>query len=482
MIRRIGRNDPTLTKLHINNLPLDDDEYDTYTGDNYSRLGESISRNTQIKALSINFHYHCNVRYMIDGLRKNDSINKLRLQSNDGHGRKQLLEMYQEKNTLTSICIQNTNPLGQSINNALRFCTNLKQIDISRCSITDDELLPVVEAIKGHHTLEILNLYGNNIGSDRFMAACSDGCQALGALLADPKCNIHTLNLINNRIGNIGARFLANGLVNNTSLECLDLVSNNPRDETDRLDSGTIESIFGRLLYRQTSNYVHPSNQSCPTLKYYTNHTLQRLYIDCEITPYLISLLEMNSYSNKSYVATKKILKQHRNIVVEPLFGWDASGEWSLKSLPYLVSWFQKARFLILYFEDSERAISSSNEERLAATNQAEDRYQIDRRNLSVLYDFAKAMPLLFVPPSHYNLDLKAAINLHSQKTCDLLIACAARGESSINSHTMSVCRDRTLAAMRRAVSLPERELMKRVGEAEQAAIQLYKQKKMTSG
>jgi len=461
-------------------LPLNDDEYDTYTGDNYSRIGESIGRNTQIKALSINLHYHCNVRYMVDGLRKNDSINKLRIQNNDGHGRKQLLEMYQEKNTLTSICIQNTNPLGQNINSALRLCTNLKQIDIVRCSITDNELLPIVEAIKGHHMLEILNLYGNDIGSDHHLAACSDGCQALGALLEDPKCNIHTLNLINNRIGNTGVRFLANGLVNNSSLECLDLVNNNPRDETDRLDPGTIESIFGALLYCQASENVHPSDQSCPTLKYYANHTLERLYIDCEITPYLQSLLGMNSYSNKSYV-TKKILKQHKNIIVEPLFDWDESGEWSLKSLPHLIDWFQKARLLILYYEDSERAISPSSDERLAATNQAEDRYEIDRRKLSAIYDFAKTMPLLFVPPSHYNVDLKAAINLHSQKTCDLLKASVARGEKSVDAHAMSVCRDRSLAAMRRAVSLPERELMKRVGEAEKAAIQLYiQQRQMT--
>ena len=403
MIRRIGRNDPTLTKLHIHEVRFGNDEYETYTGNDYLRLGESVSENTQIKALRINLF--CDISDMIEGLRQNKSINELRLQGGVSHpygidggvalgvgNWPTLLGVYQEKNTLTKLCIQYTilQPISRDINTTLRLCTNLKQIDLVECNISC--LWPMVRAIKGHHMLEKLNLYGNSIGQH--------GCQALGTLLEDPDCNIHKLNLMRNQIGNFGVNYLVKGLVNNSSLKCLDLVDNNPLDAADTvINENTIDYMFGRLLYRQTSNYVHPSNQSCPTLKYYANHTLERLFIDCDKSSYLTSLLEINMCSNKSYVAIKKILKQHQNIVVEPLFEWDESGEWSLKSLPYLIDWFQKAWDLILpYFEEC----SHSSDARLAAKNKVEARYQIYRRELSVLYDYAKAMPLLFVPPSHY--------------------------------------------------------------------------------
>ena len=73
MIRRIGRNDPNFTKLHIkqqrSTLDMISTEYETYTGNNYLKVGESISENTQIKELSINLN--CNVSEMADGLRLN---------------------------------------------------------------------------------------------------------------------------------------------------------------------------------------------------------------------------------------------------------------------------------------------------------------------------------------------------------------------------------------------------------------------------
>ena len=80
-------------------------------------------------------------------------------------------------------------------------------------------------------------------------------------------------------------------------------------------------------------------------------------------------------------------------------------------------------------------------------------------------------------------IEFNAATTLHSHAVCNLLIASAARGESSVDVDTISVCRNKTLAAMRRVnlQCLPESELMKRVGEAEQIATQLYiQQKQMT--
>jgi hypothetical protein len=120
MIRRIGRNDPSLTKLHIKHqrstFDMMSTEYGTYTGNNYSKVGESISENTQIKALTINLN--CNVSDMVDGLRKNTSINELTLRSNRNNTNnpdaeilqeiRQLMEVYKGKNTLTTLSFRDT--------------------------------------------------------------------------------------------------------------------------------------------------------------------------------------------------------------------------------------------------------------------------------------------------------------------------------------------------------------------------------------
>jgi len=384
MISRIGKNDPTFTKLHINTRsnPFDDDEDETYTGNNYLKLSESISKNTQIKALSINLF--CNVSDMVDGLRLNGSIKELRLQYYHHSSHRmvhsgiicQILEVYEKKNTLTSLCIQDAPlyiwPISQVINTTLRRCTHLKQVELIECNMTDEELLSIVEAIKGHPTLEKLYLYANSIGNV--------GCEALATLLEDSNCNIHTLNLINNRIGTIGATYLAGGLVNNTKLKHLDLANSN-----DHIDPSTMDTVFGSVLCKMES----------PTATYHSNHTLERLYFN-DKSGYLWNLSNMNNCSNKNDVAIRKILKYHPDIDMEPLFELDSEGEWSLKSLPYIVCWFERAEAVI---EEDERSMSSDDSS--VSSNEEEYRYDIDRRRLSAMYDFAKAMPLLFVPPSH---------------------------------------------------------------------------------
>ena len=77
----------------------------------------------------------------------------------------------------------------------------------------------------------------------------------------------------------------------------------------------------------------------------------------------------------------EKILQHHPNIDMEPLFDWDAEeGEENLKALPYVIDWFDKAR---------------------AAVADDGASYNIDSRKLSAVFQFAKAMPLLFVTASH---------------------------------------------------------------------------------
>jgi len=64
---------------------------------------------------------------------------------------------------------------------------------------------------------------------------------------------------------------------------------------------------------------------------------------------------------------------------MSPLFKLDAEEEeQSLKGLPYVVDWFERA----------QEAVSDEHEKS----------YNIDQRKLSAIYQFVQSMPLQFVP------------------------------------------------------------------------------------
>ena len=117
---------------------------------------------------------------------------------------------------------------------------------------------------------------------------------------------------------------------------------------------------------------------------YSSNHALERLLLSVPREDKLASLLILNKGANKSHVVIKKILKYHPNIDMEPFFEWnkEGNGERDLKALPYVIAWFDRAQ------------------EAVADTEECES-YNIDARRLSSMYQFAKAMPLLFVPFPH---------------------------------------------------------------------------------
>ena len=216
----------------------------------------------------------------------------------------------------------------------------------------------IIDGIRGHPSLEKLYLNGNIIGNA--------GCETIATLLRDPISNLHTLNLTSNGITDEGAVTLANGLANNTKLRELYLY-NNPINQSS-------VDIFKKLL----------CDVSDINSIYNSNHTLQILGLSQRRGNELDSLLKMNQCTNKSHVAIKKILKHHPNIDMEPFFEWnmEGEGERNLKALPYVLAWFDRAREAIAGEDDGGS-------------------YNIDERKLSAMYQFAKAMPLLFVPVPH---------------------------------------------------------------------------------
>ena len=203
--------------------------------------------------------------------------------------RQKILEAYQENNNLTELRINNAdlqNGGDEVIVTTLRRCTNLKHIYLYCCDIPDQQLLPVIEAIRGHASLEMLDLSGNNIGSA--------GCGTIATLLEDPNCNIHTLDLRDNNINNEGATILATGLANNTRLRELWLY-NNPIDRS-------VVGIFSKLL----------CNMSSINSIYSSNHTLQ--YLDgVRFTACTVTKDEWKGYQQKSCCNQKDSAISSRN-------------------------------------------------------------------------------------------------------------------------------------------------------------------------
>ena len=133
-------------------------------------------------------------------------------------------------------------------------------------------------------------------------------------------------------------------------------------------------SIFSKLICNKTS-----VNNTCMS-----NHTLEQITLPGN-SYHLSPLLQLNKNTNKSFVAIKKILLNHPNnpnIDMEPLFEWGSDGERSLLALPFVVAWFERANEAIT---DDQEAGS----------------HRICERKLSSIYQFAKAMPLMFIPPAH---------------------------------------------------------------------------------
>ena len=105
----------------------------------------------------------------------------------------------------------------------------------------------------------------------------------------------------------------------------------------------------------------------------------------------------MNKGTNKHHVTIKKILRYHPNIDMSPLYELDMKeGEQNLKGLPYLIAWFDEASAAV---DLDDSSISSDD-----SSNYGEDsyNYHVKEQKLSAIYQFVKAMPMLFVPASHH--------------------------------------------------------------------------------
>ena len=248
----------------------------------------------------------------------------------------------------------------------MRSLSNLRVVSLINCRMGDEQMLPMVEALRGNRSLERLVLSGNM--RTIWNGIGNTGCEALATLLEDPNTNIRYLNLSNNVIRTEDSIVLVNSLANNTKLERLNLTSN-------PIDYGIVDDAFFRILCNTTSiDSIYSSNHTLAALDLRLHFLPEQ-----ELTLIIRNLLILNTNKNKSHVAMNKILKYYPQIDMEQFFYWDEEDEQSIKALPYILAWFERAKEAVV--EDEE--------------------FHIEIKKLSAIYQFTQAMPIQLVPPSH---------------------------------------------------------------------------------
>ena len=366
-LRRIELNDNKLTQIYLAGISSPGyAEFSSCLSGDYSRLGRAIAKNAQLVELKIDINnssyeeLETTNRQFYDGLKRNTSIKKLDINfrrhtivDSVGH---ELLKTYQENgNQLTYLRIKDASQHGGDLVIAmtLQRCPILNTLILNECRIDTNYLTSIVEAVRGHSSLENLGLNSNIISSE--------DCSILAALLNDPNCNLHTLDIEDNNIGDQGATILANSLANNTKLRKLNLQYN-------AISLDCAQSVFSKIICNTTSI----------DNTYSSNHTLEHVLE--RPGEKLRSLFRLNKGTNKKQLAIEKILKYHPNIDMEPLYDWDSDGDWSLKALPHVIDWFEQAA-------EVDGGVAYV--------------YHVDARKLSAIYQFVHDMPLLFIPSYH---------------------------------------------------------------------------------
>lgn len=386
----VEQNRVELTSFDIGERHPSRREFISSDSGDYDRLGIAIGNNTHLKELTItnlsnNVTLNTANKRFYDGIRQNCSITGLYLHfitpRPEGTRRYnsiagvafEVLRACQEKNILTKLNI-NTMPLANlaeefRLVESLRGFTNLKEITCINSNISDVQLLPIVEAIRGHGLLDSLILMKNNIGNA--------GCEALATLH-----NVAKLNLFDNNIGNEGIIAIINSLPVNNNLQNLVIGAN----QFDQLS--VINNFCTSLCNTSSINAIYSSN-----------HTLESITFDRFFGGKLATLLELNETSNKRHVAIKKILLYSPDIDMEPLFDLSVEeddSERDLKALPHVISWFETAAVAV----ESDDSLSDNS---IPDESDESNGYNLEGRKLSAIYQFATAMPMLFVPATHHD-------------------------------------------------------------------------------
>jgi len=194
------------------------------------------------------------------------------------------------------------------------------------------------------------NLRELNISNNRSITV-----KKLATMLKMPGIKLENLVMgIDNIREDEGALIITNALAGNSTLKNLHIVN----DWSITAEGWT---HFSKLL----------CDTSSVNKTYLSNHTLADMSPQYSNIPnHIQSLLDSNKNENKEQIATRKILKHHSHFNVQPFF------EWEFKVLPLLVNWFANAATITTEYEE-----------------------RIKKMKLSVVYEFIKEFPMLYIEP-----------------------------------------------------------------------------------
>ena len=270
---------------------------------------------------------------------------------------------------------------GEQLASELSQCTHLEELFLEEIGtgrgISPIFLKAIVDGKVGANRLKKLHLEGT-LNDDVTLTS-------VGTILQDESWSLQTLVLKDEdgfSIDDAVAHTLADSLKGNKSLLYITLHG------SDFHDSSITESgwnSFAKCFCDSSkANDIYLSNNN--TLRVFSVPERQRLPNN------LMSLLEMHSWSrSRSEVAIRKILRHAQPLDVTPLLEWD------LKVLPELTSWFCNA----MQFLHSSQCHAVRDEFRNAMHFVHSSRGDIKRLmswKLSSMYQFARALPMMFVP------------------------------------------------------------------------------------
>eukprot|EP00984_Skeletonema_dohrnii_P009312 scaffold3549_cov110-Skeletonema_dohrnii-CCMP3373.AAC.14 len=235
----------------------------------------------------------------------------------------------------------------RSLGTLVQRATSLKSLNLCGNAIDDEGLQGLVEGMANCCSLQTLYLSDNHL-------ITAVGLRSIAPFFQSNNCCLKVLWLFGINFGDDGAAALANGLIGNESLINL------------RFDLSGITArgwaTFSRLL----------CDTSSVNNTYLSNHTLVEIgrFGNAGNPSAIVEYLTLNKLQNCD-AAICKILKNHPDIDIEPLF------QWNLKCLPLVVIWLESARSYMGNVNESTEVFHC--------------------RKLSALYKFVRGMPQLAV-------------------------------------------------------------------------------------
>ncbi|KAL9188741.1 hypothetical protein ACHAXT_007119 [Thalassiosira profunda] len=335
-----------------------------------ARLGRAIGGNTHLGSIAISFLdpslatiMHGNSAFF-EGLRRNSSVKRLCIEHghdmniSEGICGEILDELVANNVNLTSLSFYDCSLTGgvRDLASAVTTCRNLKNITFMRGGVVervpyDDTVMEEMVSTGMLHQLNEVSVRGLKLGIAGF--------RALANLLQDPQCDLTRLMLAFMSDQNADDRYaemLADSLRRNRRLKLLDLPS------LDVTEDGW--DAFSTAL----------CDTSDANRTYLSNHTLSEISGLNNMPAGVARLLRMNEEGHdEKRIAMKKVVLNHY-LNVEPLLEWD------LKALPLAINWFEKAATL------------ASQE------GSGCEHVNVEAEKLSAIYQFARSLPLMFVP------------------------------------------------------------------------------------